>query len=193
MNVQVLETFECSHQISPNCHFRNSRLVFLQILHQSSGSWDITPLYFLAKILYFKEPIKVQIWWNFTWAVESLKFCTLMGSFCPNHVQFQLKKYSTRSTRRRKKVQELSLITLNSHLNFLKKNSLFVWKMTWDIWWILTWAVNNPKICSFMGYFCQKYVTCELKLYRRVVSWKITPGFKNGVRNLVNVHTSSWK
>ena len=24
------------------------------------------------------------------WAVESLKFCTLMGSFCPNHVQFQL-------------------------------------------------------------------------------------------------------
>ena len=25
------------------------------------------------------------------WAVESLKFCTLMSSFCPNHVEFQLK------------------------------------------------------------------------------------------------------
>ena len=40
------------HQsISPNsCHFWNKRSVFLQILHQSSRSWDITPLYVLAKI-----------------------------------------------------------------------------------------------------------------------------------------------
>ena len=34
-------------------------------------------------------------WWNFTWEVESLKFSTLSGSFCPNHIKFQLKKYRT--------------------------------------------------------------------------------------------------
>ena len=50
--MQILENFECSGQISPNsCHFWNNR-VFLQILHEYSGSWDIIPLYFLTKILY---------------------------------------------------------------------------------------------------------------------------------------------
>ena len=92
IKVQILETFECLDQNSPNsCHFWNNKSVFLQILHQSSVSWDITPLYFFSwNFIYFqqKEPIKVQIWWNFTWAVESLKFCTLMGSFCKNHRKF---------------------------------------------------------------------------------------------------------
>ena len=98
IKVQILETFECLDQNSPNsCHFWNNKSVFLQILHQSSVSWDITPLYFFSlNFIYFqqKEPIKVQIRWNFTWAVEIiLKFCTLMSSFCKNHIEFQLKKY----------------------------------------------------------------------------------------------------
>ena len=79
IKVQILETFEFLDQNSPNsCHIWN-KLVFLQILHQSSVSWDITTLYFYSwSFIYFqpKEPIKVQIWWNFTWAVEILKFCT---------------------------------------------------------------------------------------------------------------------
>ena len=101
MNVQILEAFECSDQNSPNspnsCHFWNSKSVFLQILHQSSVSWDITLLYCISfNVIYIqkREPIKVQIWSNFTWAVKMfLKFCTLMGSFCKNHIKFQLKKY----------------------------------------------------------------------------------------------------
>ena len=40
----------------------------------------------------------------------------------------------------------------------LKKNSLFIWKMTWELWWILTRAVENLEVCTFMRYFCQKYV-----------------------------------
>ena len=36
------------------------------------------------------------------------------------------------------------------------KNSLFVWKMTWEIWHILSRAVKNLKIWTFMGYFYQK-------------------------------------
>ena len=60
MKMQIFETFECSGQNPPNsCHFLNNRSVFLQILHQSSGSWDITPLHFLAKI---SHAIKVKIW-----------------------------------------------------------------------------------------------------------------------------------
>ena len=73
----------------------------------------ITPLYvFSWHCIYFqqKEPIKVQIWWNFTWAVKSLKYCTLMGSFCKNHVKFQLKS-----------TEELSLMTLKSHAKFKEK------------------------------------------------------------------------
>ena len=75
----------------------------------------------------------------------------------------------------------------------LNKNSFFIWKMTWEIWWILTRAVENLKICTFMGYFCQKYVMFELKQYRRVVSCKMAHDFKNDIRNLVNFHTSRWK
>ena len=89
--------FEWLDQNSQNsCHFLNNKSVFLQILFHSSVSWDITPLYFFSwNFTYFrqKEPIKAQIWWNFTWPVESLKIFTLMGSFCPNHIKFQLKKY----------------------------------------------------------------------------------------------------
>ena len=114
--MQGLETFKCLGQISPNpCHFWNNRSVFFQILHQSSGSGDITPLYFFVKIFYFKEPIKVQIWWIFMWADESLKFCTLMGSFCPNHIQFQLKS-----------TEELSLIPQSSHPKFKEKLTFYL-------------------------------------------------------------------
>ena len=112
MKVQVLETFECSGQISPNsCHFWNNRSVFLQILHQSSGSWDITPLYFLAKILYtlrslskykFGEILREQSKvWNF--AFRWGPFVQITYSF------------SNKST------EELSLITLNSHPKFKEK------------------------------------------------------------------------
>ena len=67
MKVQIFETFECSDQNSPNsCHYWN-KSVFLQFLHLSSVSWDITPQYFFSwNSIYFqqKEPIKAQIWWN---------------------------------------------------------------------------------------------------------------------------------
>ena len=54
----------------------------------------------------------------------------------------------------------------------LKKNWLFIWKMTWGIW-TLTWAVESLKLCTLMDYFCRKYVILELKRNREVVSWKM--------------------
>ena len=59
-------------------------------------SWDITLHTFVSwNFIHFqqKQPIKVKIWSNFTWAVESLKLCTVVTLFCKNQKNFQLKKY----------------------------------------------------------------------------------------------------
>ena len=44
----------CSSENLPNssCHFLSHKSLFLQILHHSLASWNISPLYFLAQILY---------------------------------------------------------------------------------------------------------------------------------------------
>ena len=62
-----------------------------------------------------------------------------------------------------KKVQKNYLSWHWKEIQTLKKNWLFVWKMTWGIWWTLTRAVESLKICTLMGYFCRKYVMFELK------------------------------
>ena len=130
MKVQVLVTCMCSGQISPNsCHFWNKRSVFLQILHQSSGSWDITPLYFLAKILYSLR------------SLSKYKF---------GEISCEQSKV--------KKVQKRYLSWHWTVIQSLRKNSLFVWKMTWEIWWVLTWAVKNLKIyISFTEFKYQSF------------------------------------
>ena len=48
------DTFKCSRENLPNssCHFSNHKSVFLQILHYSSVSCKITPLYFFGQTLY---------------------------------------------------------------------------------------------------------------------------------------------
>ena len=92
-----------------------------------------------------------------------------------------------------KKVQKSYLSWHWRVIQNLKKNWIFVWKMTWVVWWILMQAVESLEIFTLMGYFCRKFVMFELKKYRQFVSWKVTYGFKNDIRNLVNFHKSSWK
>ena len=46
----------------------------------------------------------------------------------------------------------------------LKKNSLFVWNMIWEIWWILTRAVENLKIWHFDGIFLSKVCNVWAKI-----------------------------
>ena len=89
----------CSGENLPNssCYFWKHKSVFLQTLHQYLVPLKITPLYLFSwKFIYFqqKKPIKVEIWWTFTWVVKIfLKICTSMGSFCKNYIKFQPKKY----------------------------------------------------------------------------------------------------
>ena len=116
------KAFKCPGKNLPNflCHFPYHKLVFLQILHHSSVSRDITSLYFFSwNCICFqqKEPIKVQIWWNVTWEVWSQTFCPLMGSFCPHHI------YKVSAT----KVQKSYLWRV---ILSLKKNWLVVSNMT---------------------------------------------------------------
>ena len=169
-----------------------------------------------------------EIWLVFMRAVESLKICTLIGSFCQNHVKLLMKKYRkvtshdteewckvwrktdfwfqkrheelvncNGSSRKSENLQfDVLLLPIaykvsakkvrKSYLSWhwkviqtLQENWLFVWKMTSGIWRILTRAVESLKVCTLMGYCCQKYVMFELNKYRRSVSWKMTNGFKN--------------
>ena len=111
-----------------------SFLVFLQILHYSSVLWHITPLYFCCwNFIYFqqKESIKVQIWRNFTWAVENLKFCTLMGFF--HNFKFSAKRVHK---------SYLSWRVMQS----LKNNWLVVSNMTRGIHWLLVQLLKSVKV-----------------------------------------------
>ena len=87
-------------------------------------------------LIYFqwKEAIKVQVGWNFTWAVGSLKFCTLVGSFCKSY------KVST------KKIQKTYHSSHWRMMQNLKKNWLVVSNATWGIWWIFTQPLKSPKM-----------------------------------------------
>ena len=67
------DTFKCSGENlqSSSCHFPSNKSVFLQILHHSSISWKITPLYFFSsKNTYFaqKESIKMKIFETFEYS-----------------------------------------------------------------------------------------------------------------------------
>ena len=51
----------------------------------------------------------------------------------------------------------------------LKENWVFVWKMAWGIWWVLTQAVESLKTNILMGYSYWNYEIFELKEYGRVL------------------------
>ena len=172
------------------CHYLTQKSVSLQILHQFSVSWDINHLHFFSwNFIYFqqKETIKVQIWWNFTWAVKSLKFCILLGSFCPNHVRFQLKKY-----------RRVLFHDIEQWYKVWRKHDL--WFQIWHEKFGEFWS-NHSEVWKFLfnGLFLSKvYKVWAAKIQKSYLSWHWTMmqslnkpwpcGFKNGVRNWVNFH-----
>ena len=115
---------------------------------------------------------------NFNFKSENLHFDVLLLSMA---YELSAKKVQTNCLSRNWRL-----------IQTLKKNWLFVWQMTWRIGWISTRAVASLKTCTLMGYFCRKCVMFDLKKYKGLVSWKMTYGFKNDIRNWVNFN-SSWK
>ena len=77
IKVNILETLECSSQNLSNSlyQFWNDKLIPLQILHPSSLSWKMTPLYFFSSNnIYFaqKWTIKVKIFETFEYSGQTL-------------------------------------------------------------------------------------------------------------------------
>ena len=66
IKMKIFEPFKCSDQNLSNssCQLWNDKSIPLQILHHSSLSWQITPLWILSSYFFkfgLKDPIKIPI------------------------------------------------------------------------------------------------------------------------------------
>ena len=113
-----------------------------------------------------------------------------MGSFCPNNVQFQLKKC-------RRVISPDTEQWCKVWINL----DLVVSKLAWGIGWTFIKALKNLKICTLMGSFCPKHNVSARKFQRNYLSWhwKVIQNFSENrlmawkmTRNLVNFHASNW-
>ena len=139
----------------------------------SSVSWDIIPLYVLAEISYTFNKMSL----NFTWAVESLKFCTLMGSFCPNHIKFQLKNYLSWHWRVMQNLKKKTHLWFHKwqqfgefrpeHSKFSKLPHGFKYEMR-NLMSFHPTTQTSENLFS-MGSFCPKYTWFEQQKYRGVI------------------------
>ena len=73
---------------------------------------------------------------------KSKKF-VLIGSLWPKYLLFELQKYR-------------GVIFHWRVMHILKKNWIVVWKKTWEIWQILTRALEIVKIATLVGTYCPK-------------------------------------
>ena len=135
-----------------------------------------------------KEPIKVQIWWNFTWAVENLKICTLIGSFVHSMKRFRWKK-----------TKQLCFMTLKSNARFEEKLTC---SFKYNIRNLGNFNPATQKSENFtsLGYLCPKHIYAVwakknteepsfMTLNSDAKLNKLWPcGFKNDMRNWVNFH-----
>ena len=142
------ETFNCYGENSLNfsCHFPNHKSALLQILHHTSESWKITPVYFFSSnIIYFaeKEPNKVQAFGIFK--------CSSQNS--PNFYHFWNNKSVFLQIGRHSSllidITSLYFFTWN-FIYFQQKEPIKV-----QIWQVFTWTVESSKIPLWCALFVQ--------------------------------------
>ena len=92
------------------------------------------------------------IWLIFMRAVESLKNCTLIGSFHPKHIKIYMKKN-----------RRVMSHDTEKWCKVWRKTESWFQKMTWEIWWILMRAVESLKIYPLLDCFCRMCVIYELR------------------------------
>ena len=120
-------------------------------------------------------------------AVESLKFCTLKGSFCPNHVQFHVTYafqsestlYSCLNVKEllaRNRPEVLSLSDWNWTRTPLSLRTKWLWVRVQlqslnDMRNLVKFYLTTQKSGNFtwMGSFFPKCIRFELKRYRGVI------------------------
>ena len=108
-------------------------------------------------------------------AVESLKICTLIRSFCPKHIKF-----------RGKNTKELCFLALKSDAKSKEKLTLGSKNDMRNLIYFRP-TTQNCKNFSLKGYFCLNYMMFELKKYRRVIFYD-TEVMQNGIIDSVNCH-----
>ena len=117
------------------------------------------------------------MWWNFTWAVKSLKFCKFCP-FCPNYIKFQLIKYSRVISRD----TEVCKVWAKK---ILRDDILWHWTVMknfikpWPCWYkngMRNWAnfhnsTQKSEKLYFHGLFLTKAYVLARKFQRNHVSW----------------------
>ena len=121
------ENFKCSGQNSPNsCYIWNNKSLFLQILHHSSASWDVTPLYLFS--LNFPDILSTKGAYQSTNLVNFLMNSRKSVILCLDGFLLS-KPYKVWA----KKVQKSYLTWHWRVIKGLEKNWLVVSNMTWEI------------------------------------------------------------
>ena len=160
------DTFKCSGENLPNsCHFPSNKSVFLQILHHSSMSWKITPLYFFSSNnIYFaqKELIKMNIFGTFECSGQ-----ILLNSLCQfwnnNSIPLQILYPSSVSW----KIIPLYFFSSNN-IYFAQKEPI---KMTIFETFECSGQILSNSLCQFWN---DKSIPFQI-LFPSLVSWKIIP------------------
>ena len=135
------------------------------------------------------EPIKVQIWRNFTWAVVTLHFDRFLLSLLCNISAEMYRRVIPQETEEWCKVK--------------KKNWIVLSNTTWIIWWIFTQPLKSLKISVSWALFVQSIEGLSYKNTEKFSFMKLNShaqfnkpwscGFKNGMRNWVNFHCNTTK
>ena len=154
IKVKFSETYDWLGVNLPNslCHIWNlhfHRFFLLKVyktstkkLQQVYVSWHCKMMQNLKRNWLFFLKVKWEILQILTQALKCLKICTLMGSFWPRYMTFQLKK-----------IQRIYFSWHWRVIKNLKKNWLLVWKITWRIWQIFNRALGSLKIETLTGSF----------------------------------------
>ena len=120
---------------------------------------------------------------NFHPTTQKSKNFTSMSQFCPKHMRFELKN-----------TEVMQNLSKPWPCDF--KNGVINWVS-------FHYSTQSLKNCTLMGSFCPKYIMFQLKNFREIMchdtegyanfKGKLSCGFKNNLRNLLNIHASSWK
>ena len=133
-------------------------IVWAKKVQRSYLSWHWKVIQNLERHRFVVLKLTLGIWQILTWALESLKNFTLMGSFWTKHILFELKKYRGVVFH---DTEEWYKIWSGINLSFQN------WHEEFDKFWLEHLKVS--KIFTLMGSFWTKYILFKLKKYRGVI------------------------
>ena len=142
-----------------SCYFLGHESVLCQVLHHSSFSKTINPLYLRSNVIYFaqKEPIKVKTLRIFS---DQVKIRQNVVTFKTTN---QFVFFCVTSSIMRKNVV-YTFLAIN-FIYFQQKEPIKL-----QIWSEFYVSCQKPEILDLMTFFCPYHIRFQLKKYRRVIS-----------------------